>query len=130
MKQKTLAWAAVVMITGVALGAFGAHGLKGRVTPEALDQWNKGVQYQLVHGLALLGLLAAAGSITEKQFRLTRVFFLTGVFCFSGSLYLLSTREVLGTMGLTPVLGPLTPLGGLSLMAGWAVLLFASLRRG
>ena len=130
MERKTLSWAALVMLTAVALGAFGAHGLKGKVTPEALDQWNKGVQYQLVHGLALFGLLSLAGAIGDRQLRLARVFFLLGVLCFSGSLYLLSTREMLGTTGLTPLLGPLTPLGGLSFMAGWAVLLFTSLRKG
>lgn len=130
MNDRTLFWAALVLLTGVALGAFGAHGLKGRVPLDALDQWNKGVQYQFVHGLALLALCALAGRIQDRPLRLARTLFLAGIAGFSGSLYLLSTRTLLGTDGLTPLLGPLTPIGGLSFMAGWIVVLAQALRRG
>ena len=129
MKDRTLFWAALIMLSGVALGAFGAHGLKGRIGPDALDQWNKGVHYQFVHGLALLGLSALAGRLQERPLRLARALFLAGVVAFSGSLYLLSTRTLLGTDGLTPLLGPLTPIGGVSFMAGWIVVLAQALRR-
>lgn len=130
MKDRTLFWAALVMLLAVALGAFGAHGLKGKVSPEALGQWEKGVLYQLVHGVALFGLAALAVRLPERSVRLARVFFLAGVILFSGSLYLLSTRELLDTTSLTTLLGPLTPLGGLSYMAGWCTLLVAGLRKG
>lgn len=129
MQRNTLALAAIVMLLAVALGAFGAHGLKPRISPEALANWHTGVQYQFVHGLALLFLSLTAGHVDARYASFARLLFLGGVLCFSGSLYLLSTREVLGTQGLTKVLGPITPLGGSLYMGGWVVLLVSALRR-
>jgi uncharacterized membrane protein YgdD (TMEM256/DUF423 family) len=129
MQRNTLALAAVVMLTAVVMGAFGAHGLKPRISPEALANWHTGVQYQMVHGLALLFLSLAAGQVDVRYASLARLLFFGGVLCFSGSLYLLSTREVLGTQGLAKILGPITPLGGLLYMGGWIVLLVSALRR-
>jgi hypothetical protein len=129
MQRNTLALAAVVMLTAVVMGAFGAHGLKPRISPEALANWQTGVQYQMVHGLALLFLSLAAGHVDARYASFARLLFLGGVLCFSGSLYLLSTREVLGTQGLTKILGPITPLGGALYMGGWVVLLVSALRR-
>ncbi len=129
MQRNTLALAAVVMLTAVVMGAFGAHGLKPRISPEALANWHTGVQYQMVHGLALLFLSLAAGQVDARYASFARLLFFGGVLCFSGSLYLLSTREVLGTQGLAKILGPITPLGGLLYMGGWIVLLVSALRR-
>jgi len=129
MQRNTLALAAVVMLTAVVMGAFGAHGLKPRISPEALANWQTGVQYQMVHGLALLFLSLAAGQVDVRYASLARLLFLGGVLCFSGSLYLLSTREVLGTQGLTMILGPITPLGGSLYIGGWIALLVSALRR-
>jgi uncharacterized membrane protein YgdD (TMEM256/DUF423 family) len=129
MQRNTLALAAVVMLTAVVMGAFGAHGLKPRISPEALANWQTGVQYQMVHGLALLFLSLAAGRVDVLYASLARLLFLGGVLCFSGSLYLLSTREVLGTQGLTKILGPITPLGGSLYIGGWIALLVSALRR-
>ncbi len=129
MDRKTLATAAVVMVVGVALGAFGAHGLKPRIGPEALANWHTAVLYQFVHGLALLFLATAGDRIGSHQAAWARTLFLGGVVCFSGSLYLLSTRELLGIQGFARVLGPVTPVGGLLYMGGWIVLLVSALRR-
>lgn len=129
MQRNTLALAAVVMLTAVVLGAFGAHGLKPKISPEAMANWHTGVQYQMVHGLALLFLSLAAGQVNARYASFARLLFLGGVFCFSGSLYLLSTREVLGTQGLTKILGPITPLGGSLYIGGWITLLVSALRR-
>jgi uncharacterized membrane protein YgdD (TMEM256/DUF423 family) len=129
MQRNTLALASVVMLTAVVLGAFGAHGLKPRISPEALANWHTGVQYQMVHGLALLFLSLAAGQVDARYASFARLLFLGGVLCFSGSLYLLSTREVLGTQGLTRILGPITPLGGSLYIGGWIALLVGALRR-
>lgn len=128
MERKTVAWASGILLVAVVLGAFGAHGLKARVSPEALGQWKTGVEYQFYHGLGLLLLAALAHVIPANAVRMVRGLFLGGIICFCGSLYLLSTRELMGTDGLTPVLGPITPLGGLLFMAGWAVLLLRALR--
>ena len=103
--------AAVLCFLAVALGAFGAHGL--RTTLEArgmLDAWNKAVSYQFIHAIALL-VLALYGTINRGASGLL----LAGILLFSGSLYLLA---------LTPQardwLGPVTPVGGLCFLAGWA----------
>lgn len=125
---RTLAWASAVLMIAVAFGAFGAHGLKARLLPDALSQWHTGVQYQFYHGLALLALAAFAERIPSKVLIRTRLLFLLGILFFSGSLYLLSTRSLLGLHSITPVLGPVTPLGGLFFIIGWALLLITALR--
>lgn len=106
----------------VALGAFGAHGLKTRLSPELLAVWHTGVDYHVYHALALLavgllareqplGLLSAAGTC-----------FALGVLLFSGSLYALALSGV-------RVLGAITPFGGLLFLLGWACLFAAVIRR-
>lgn len=128
MERKTVAWASGILLVAVALGAFGAHGLRERLSPEALGQWKTGVEYQFYHGLGLL-LLAALGQVVPANtVSMVRGLFIGGILCFCGSLYLLSTRGIMGTEGLTTVLGPITPLGGLLFMAGWAVLLLRTFR--
>jgi uncharacterized membrane protein YgdD (TMEM256/DUF423 family) len=129
MDRKTLAWAAGALLIAVGLGAFGAHGLKARVTPEALGQWKTGVEYQFYHGLGLLFLALAHDRLPVRALRAVRELFKVGILFFCGSLYLLSTRDVLGTHGLTSILGPITPLGGLLFLTGWAWLLITALRR-
>ena len=128
MKDRSLFWGSVVMLVAVAMGAFGAHGLEPKLTDDALMQWDKGVLYQLVHGLALVALAAVGERITSRLRRLARTFFVVGIICFSGSLYLLATRDLLGIHGFTRAFGPITPLGGLSLMAGWLTLGISALR--
>lgn len=128
MQRTTLAWASVLLLTAVAFGAFGAHGLKARLTPESLAQWKTGVDYQFYHGLALFGLAAFGDRIANRQIRWVRLFFLLGILCFSGSLYMLSTRSLFQLQDITPVLGPITPLGGLFFMGGWLLLLITALR--
>ena len=97
MQRNTLALATIIMLLAVALGAFGAHGLKPRISPDALANWHTGVHYQMVHGLALLFLSFGAGQLEPRYLSFARLLFLGGVVCFSGSLYLLSNRELLGT---------------------------------
>lgn len=123
-----MAWAAGALLVAVAFGAFGAHGLKARLTPEALGQWNTSVQYQFYHGLGLLFVAVASASLPTGAARWAANLFKLGFLFFCGSLYLLSTRELTGLHGLTPVLGPITPLGGLMFMGGWIVLLITALR--
>ncbi|MEC9464163.1 MAG: DUF423 domain-containing protein [Myxococcota bacterium] len=105
--------ASVSGLLAVVLGAFGAHGLKARVTPERLDVWQTAAHYHLVHSVALLalcGLLAAYPSST-----LTRAgwAFIVGILIFAGSLYTLVLTDI-------AILGAITPIGGLSFMVGWA----------
>ena len=103
---------------GVAAGAFGAHALKERFTPERLDVWDVAVRYQLVHALALL----AVGILERMELgscRASTQLFLWGTVVFSGSLYALAA-------GGPSWLGPVTPLGGLALIGGWVMLALAA----
>jgi uncharacterized membrane protein YgdD (TMEM256/DUF423 family) len=105
--------AGVVGFLGVALGAFGAHGLKQKVTPELLAIFNTGVLYHLVHGVALFAL-ALFGSATGRAITWPAALWLAGIVLFSGSLYVLALTGV-------KQLGAVTPLGGLCFLAGWVL---------
>lgn len=128
MHHRLIATGSALLIIAVAFGAFGAHGLKARLTPEALSQWRTGVEYQFIHALGILMLAALADRLKPAAVRWAYRAFVGGVLLFSGSLYLLSTRDLLGTHPWTPLFGPVTPLGGLLYMAGWTVLLITALR--
>jgi uncharacterized membrane protein YgdD (TMEM256/DUF423 family) len=108
--------AAFLGFSGVALGAFGAHGLRERVSPAMLEVYRTGVLYHLLHALALLGV--ALGARRLRRVRAIAALFTAGVVLFSGSLYAMALT------GIT-MLGAITPLGGLAFLAGWAMLFFA-----
>ncbi len=108
-------------LVGVAAGAFGAHGLQGRLDPEMLSVFEVGVRYQMYHAFALI---AVAGAHTKWPSRLVRIggwLFVIGTILFSGSLYLLSVSGV-------KWLGAITPLGGLAFLAGWGCIAWAAWR--
>ena len=116
--------AALLGALTVAIGAFGAHGLKPKLTEYQLNIFEKAVQYQFVHTLALL----AVGLLLQQQpdnawLQRAGWGFVLGIAFFSGSLYLLACRDLLAF----PVgwAGPITPLGGLSFIAGWGMLWWA-----
>jgi uncharacterized membrane protein YgdD (TMEM256/DUF423 family) len=114
-------WGALSALVAVAAGAFGAHGLEGRVSPARLGTWQTAAHYQAIHALALL---AVAWATTRWPGRLTAAagwLFLAGTLLFSGSLYLLVLADA-------SWLGAVTPLGGVSFLAGWACLAVASAR--
>jgi uncharacterized membrane protein YgdD (TMEM256/DUF423 family) len=108
--------AAVLGLVGVALGAFGAHGLKSAVSPDMLDVWKTAVSYQMYHTpvILMLGLLPALGG--GKIRALASVCFIAGTLVFSGSLYALVILNI-------PGLGMVTPFGGLLLLLGWLTLI-------
>jgi len=106
--------AAAFCFLGVALGAFGAHALKGTLeTNQTVEVWKTAVLYHFVHALALL-VLAAFPAFN----RATGMLFVAGIVLFSGSLYLLALTNV-------KWLGAITPLGGLCFLAGWAWLVIS-----
>lgn len=118
-ERTSLIIAAVAGFLGVALGAFGAHGLKRKLTPapdgaQRLEWWQTGSHYHLMHALAI-GLCAVRPSPVHHGSAVAPWLFLLGIALFSGSLY---------AMTLTGVrkLGAVTPLGGLAFLAGWAAL--------
>ncbi|MBK6830784.1 MAG: DUF423 domain-containing protein [Flavobacteriales bacterium] len=108
MERRIIAWGAGILLVAVVLGAFGAHALKERLSPEHLGQWKTGVEYQFYHGLGLLLLAALGNRISDGASRRISWFFFLGVVLFSGSLYLLSTRELSGLGEATAIIGTRT----------------------
>lgn len=106
---------------GVAFGAFGAHALRSRLTPDQLAVWRTGVEYQFWHALALLAVSLLALSRPGPLLNAAGWSFAIGVLLFSGSLYLLTLSGV-------RVLGAVTPFGGLLFLVGWALLLVHAAR--
>jgi uncharacterized membrane protein YgdD (TMEM256/DUF423 family) len=123
MDKTFFAIGAVLAGLGVALGAFGAHGLKSTLSADMLANFETGVRYQMVHALALLVVALALG-MAQWQNRLLVVggwLFVVGVVIFSGSLYVLSITGLRW-------LGAITPIGGVAFIAGWVCLAIAALR--
>lgn len=121
MTRLFFALGAIAAFLAVAAGAFGAHALEARLTPERLDTFKLGAQYQMYHAL---GLLAVAWATTRWPGGLTSAagwLFVAGIVIFAGTLYGLG-------LGGPRWLGAITPLGGLSFLAGWGALAWAALR--
>jgi uncharacterized membrane protein YgdD (TMEM256/DUF423 family) len=117
-----LAIASASGLIAVVLGAFGAHGLKGRLDAAMLSAYETAVQYHFYHTLALLGLAVLMQRVGEKTLIMASGYlFIAGILLFSGSLYALA-------LGGPRWLGPITPVGGLAFMAAWLLLLIAALR--
>ncbi|AIS10497.1 putative regulator [Pseudomonas chlororaphis subsp. aurantiaca] len=121
MLRGFLMLAAFFGFTGVALGAFAAHGLKNRLSAEYLAIFHTGVTYQLVHTLALLGVALLATQIPGRLVTWAGASFAIGILLFSGSLYLL-TLTGFGKLGIV------TPFGGLAFLVGWFLLGLAAWR--
>lgn len=102
----------------VALGAFGAHALKARLSTEMLAIWRTGVEYHFYHALALLLLGVIARQTPSPLLNASGYCFALGILLFSGSLYALALSEV-------RILGAVTPFGGLLFLAGWVLLGYA-----
>jgi uncharacterized membrane protein YgdD (TMEM256/DUF423 family) len=100
---------------GVAAGAFGAHGLKGRLDADMLATFEVGVRYQMYHAFALIAAAWAAARWPGSLATSAGWLFLAGTVVFSGSLYLLSLTGQCW-------LGAITPIGGLAFLAGWLCL--------
>jgi uncharacterized membrane protein YgdD (TMEM256/DUF423 family) len=106
--------AAALCFLAVALGAFGAHGLKQTLEAHGMPEvWNKAVLYHLIHAIALL-VLALYGATNRGAWWLL----FAGIFIFSGSLYAMAVINLRW-------LGAITPIGGLCFLAGWAWLIIA-----
>lgn len=112
----------------VLLGAFGAHGLRSKISPDQLESFETGVKYQFIHALALLILGLLTERLPAGGARWAYYLFTIGIILFSGSIYLLSTRDLLGIASWKSFLGPITPIGGLCLICGWIALFIAANR--
>ncbi|HEY3045677.1 MAG TPA: DUF423 domain-containing protein [Vicinamibacterales bacterium] len=108
---------------GVAAGAFGAHGLRNRLSPDMLAVFETAVRYQMYHAFALLITAVVIARVGDARLlSIAGWSFVTGVVLFSGSLYALALTGMSG-------LGAITPIGGVALLVGWASLaIFAAAR--
>ena len=113
---------AVSAALAVALGAFAAHGLRARLSAEALATFETGARYHLYHALALLAVAWAVGRWPGPWASAAGWLFVAGTILFSGSLYLLALTG-------TTWWGALTPVGGILLLGGWATLAVGLWRR-
>ena len=111
--------AAINMAIAVALGAFGAHGLKNIASPQQLEWWHTATLYLLVHalGLLLVGLLIRLKYITQTTAWLLQI----GIIIFAGSLYSM-------TLGAPLWFGAITPIGGVLMIAGWLCLALSAFK--
>lgn len=110
---------ALMGFVGVGLGAFGAHGLKGRLPAEMLAVFETGVRYQMYHALALLVLGALMSRLEGRAVVVAGWSFTAGILIFSGSLYALALSGV-------TMLGAITPIGGVAFLIGWIALAIAA----
>ncbi len=111
---------ALLGFIGVALGAFGAHFLKARLSTEMLTVFETGVRYHLIHAVALLAAAALADRVSDRLVAAAGWLFASGIILFSGSLYVLALTGI-------ATFGAVTPLGGVAFLAGWACLLIAAI---
>lgn len=113
---------AINAFLAVALGAFGAHGLEGKVTERMLEIWRTGVTYQMFHagGLFVIAFLidryGGSGLLSTAGWSMT-----IGIILFSGSLYVLTLSGV-------KILGAITPLGGVAFLLGWVLVIVAAIK--
>jgi uncharacterized membrane protein YgdD (TMEM256/DUF423 family) len=137
VERSFLVLGAILGLVGVALGAFGSHALRGRLTPERLATFETGVRYQLWHALALFvvvvvgslrlvhpssgagGTLVLLEGTTDWPALAAGWLFVAGIVLFSGSLYALALTD-------RRTWGAVTPLGGVCFLAGWALLALAA----
>jgi uncharacterized membrane protein YgdD (TMEM256/DUF423 family) len=109
-------------LLAVALGAFGAHGLQGRLSPEMLDVFETGVRYHFYHalGMILIGIISL--HLPESALlKSSGWLMLAGIVLFSGSLYVLATSGI-------KWLGAITPIGGIAFITAWLLLVIAVLK--
>lgn len=108
---------AINAFLSVALGAFGAHGLEGKIEPKYLETWETGVQYQMYHALGLIAIGMIGGNVPASSLlSWSGWLMLIGIILFSGSLFVLSVSGI-------KVLGAITPFGGVSFLIAWVLLI-------
>src|SRR5215475_2893344 len=123
MDRTFLLIGSVLGFVGVAFGAFAAHGLKSRLSPQMLEVFDTGVRYHMYHTFAVLIVAAAIAHIgNARLLAIAGWAFFAGVLLFSGSLYALALTRV-------GILGAITPIGGLLFLIGWACLAIFAVAR-
>ncbi|KHD86743.1 DUF423 domain-containing protein [Heyndrickxia ginsengihumi] len=107
---------AICAFLSVALGAFGAHGLQGKMEQKYLDIWETGVRYEMYHALGLILIGIIAGNVKSSSLlNWSGWLMFLGIVIFSGSLYVLSLTKI-------NILGAITPIGGVAFLIAWILL--------
>jgi uncharacterized membrane protein YgdD (TMEM256/DUF423 family) len=127
MHKRFLIAGILLAALAVALGAFGAHGLKKIADEQSVEVFKTGVQYQFYHALALMLTAILADKLLSKAIKWAGYAFIAGIILFSGSLYAITTFKTMPAE-VPKFIGPITPLGGLSFIVGWLFLLIAVLK--
>lgn len=122
MSKIILLIGSALMALAVALGAFGAHGLKSQLSETMLQTFKTGVEYHFYHALGLLLIGVLAISMPSTLLKWSAICLSAGIILFSGSLYVLSVSGI-------KWLGAITPIGGVSFITGW-ILLFVAVLKG
>ncbi|RLD25852.1 MAG: DUF423 domain-containing protein [Bacteroidetes bacterium] len=125
MDKRIVVTAAFLGALTIAIGAFGAHGLKQLIDAEAITSFETGVRYQMFHVIVLL-VIGLTGPISTTTKKWVFWFFIFGIILFSGSIYILALKEILSFD--VKSLWPVTPLGGLSFILGWLCLGYGLLK--
>jgi uncharacterized membrane protein YgdD (TMEM256/DUF423 family) len=120
---RTLAVAGLLLALATVFGAFGAHALKGQLSPDRLQVYETAVRYHFFHALGLMGIGLTLRFVDAAPVRWAALLVLLGIVLFSGSLYTL-------TFGAPRLVGVVTPVGGLALIAGWVCFAAGVWRRG
>lgn len=126
MDKKIISTGAILGMTAIILGAFGAHALKKVLSIEELSTFETGVRYQMYHAFFLL-FIGMINDLSQKAKKTIYNLVLFGVLLFSGSIYLLATNSL--TSFDFKIIGFITPIGGLLLILAWGVLLFHTLMK-
>lgn len=122
-ERNWVGWGAFLAAVAVGLGAFGAHGLEGKIPDARFDAFEVGVRYHLVHAIALVLVGILASRWGGRLVMWAGVLLAAGIVLFSGGIYVWSLSGVRAIVHIVPI-------GGLSFLAGWLVLAVAAMRRG
>lgn len=127
--QTNLIFSATLLLAlAVGLGAFGAHALEGRISPDDAAIYETANKYHFIHALGLLMLSQLIKKMHRKPIKWAGIFLFSGILLFSGSLYALALSEaVLGER--LNILGAITPIGGLAFIIGWLIMAFSLWRK-
>ena len=126
MQKNYIMFGCLMAALAVVLGAFGAHALKVRLSPDQLATFETGVKYQFYHAFAILFAALLLDKHQHAFINYAIYAFSAGILCFSGSIYLLATRNLIG-LTTYKWLGPITPIGGTFFIVAWILLFLAVL---
>ncbi|MEN0007028.1 MAG: DUF423 domain-containing protein [Bacteroidota bacterium] len=128
MRKRFIRLGSLLAFLAVILGAFGAHGLEGKITPDQIDTFKTGVEYQFFHAFAILIVALLIHYRKTSFLPLSAWTFFIGILLFSGSLYAFTFFAFFDLAA--PVwIGPITPLGGTLFIVGWGLLFLSTFQQ-